>query len=211
MKIEVGGIIFDDKTSLKQHIQSIVAETSLGEDVGENHLPFLIALLSRHARAKEKIGSGVKTFRAVKNGYGNKALHLIRLEGTSVEFSWTKCIVDQPHHAAVKEAFRAIVSEQIIIFKYKTLKENPHCALTGWPVDSSNCDVDHAHPDTFMELLKQFLGDVPVESVQVKNKKLVDRDMAVRWWGFHKTEAKLRLVGKEAHKRAAVKGELRGQ
>lgn len=200
MKIEVGGIIFDDKKQLRRHVQAIVAETPLNDRVNAQYVFFLIALLERHDRAAEKIGIGVKTFKTIKNGYGNKALCVVRRDGTAVEFSWTKCIDGQTHQAVVKEAFRNEVFDQIHDFKFDALQANAHCAISGWPVNAGNCEVDHIAPDTFINLLKRFLGETIIDEIQVKHKKLLDRDMARRWWRFHKDNAKLQLLSRGVHR-----------
>lgn len=53
---------------------------------------FLLALLSRHPRAAEKIGPGIKHFTVEHAQHGTRCFYLTDMDGSKTDFSYLKCV-----------------------------------------------------------------------------------------------------------------------
>ena len=53
---------------------------------------FLCALISRHPRAAEKIGTGLQHFTVELGLYGARCFYLNRVDGSRTDFSYLKCL-----------------------------------------------------------------------------------------------------------------------
>jgi hypothetical protein len=53
---------------------------------------FLVALVSRHPRAGEKIGVGIRHFTVEPTLHRTRCFYLTRTDGTETDFSYFKCV-----------------------------------------------------------------------------------------------------------------------
>ncbi|MGO9483515.1 MAG: DCL family protein [Rhodomicrobium sp.] len=64
-----------------------------GDRVSEEDERDLAALLKRHTEYEEKIGAGVRHFEVtLAEGYTAQCFKVVRVDGSSVEFSYKHCI-----------------------------------------------------------------------------------------------------------------------
>lgn len=89
--IVVCGQVFKTKKALEEKLKSMLHAAIPGVELDEPEHSFLLCALFRHPDALYKIGSGVRAFRVTTTEYKNRCFEAIRVDGTSVEFSYMKC------------------------------------------------------------------------------------------------------------------------
>lgn len=93
--LTVGGLSFGSQNAANQYIKDLLHGQPLSTPIaGPNH-SFLCALLSRHPRAAEKTGMGIRHFTVEPAAYGTRCFHLTRVDGTKIDFSTFKCVRGQ--------------------------------------------------------------------------------------------------------------------
>lgn len=92
--ISIKDRVFYDVAALFQFFGSLLTRTQLGTRVPTEEAKLLLSLLIKgHATPKEKIGCGVRYIYTDKHpDYGQKCFMLMRKDGTTVDFSYRKCI-----------------------------------------------------------------------------------------------------------------------
>ena len=90
--LTIGGQTFATKAAAKQFIKDLLRGSTLREPVAEPDHLFLLAPLSRHPDAAEKIGSGVHHFTVEPAMGGTRCFYLTRADGTRTDFSTAKCL-----------------------------------------------------------------------------------------------------------------------
>jgi hypothetical protein len=209
--MEDSGLIPDDtkrgwKTQAIASCQQIIAATADGEIVTGEATEFLAWLLDRHPRAAAKIGCGVAGFTVHKSGMGTRCFYVVRLDGTTTEFSFPSCISAPAPVTRVRLAMRRAVADQIIEFKHQAVTTAPLvCAMTGIRLTWAQAHVDHA-PPVFIALADEWaglmggypaIGLVPPADGQA-GRVLGEAD-AASWAEFHRERATLRIVSRLAN------------
>jgi hypothetical protein len=178
----------------------------------------LLDLISKHPEAEHKIGVGVDRFEIRLNPIfkNQNTFYLIRVNGTSTDFSFRSCITGRKKTAWALfcDAARNAVADQILVFKSSAFMEvdRPACGITGNPVLWNNCHVDHVVE--FSELIRKFVEqngiDVssavkPSSDMQIVAEFISD-DLRRKWCEYHRTFAELRLTTPEANLARSTKG-----
>lgn len=216
-KYQLGEEEFATKADVKRHCQEVLAKYDRNATVNDkSDHAFLEDLLSWHPSADEKIGQGVESFS--KHGFeGNYCFHVNRVDGTSDDFSFNKCITNPTPRARSTQAFRKEIQNQIDAFFESQIDHETGlaaCALTGQQLPKDELHVDHEAPLEFSALLSLFvdqhpklpkIDDAEVDKGTLGFNKLKDRQLAAEWQEYHKKHAKLRLLSKEAHKKETAK------
>jgi len=117
---------YNTKESLKRDIQKIFSssEYGLNEFVNEEHKNILNDLLKYHPYYKEKIGCGILGFKIYLTKYKNKSFRLIRVDGSSTDFSYLKCITNPSLLTKIKHCCRSAINKDILIFKDNLFENN---------------------------------------------------------------------------------------
>lgn len=215
--IEVGPLTFPSKKAALDHYRAILNDHRHGGMIAEPHAAQLHWLLDRHPEAAEKRGAGVAGFRVGKAMGGTDCFWVIRVDGTTTDFSFPTC-VDGKRPAAAKEmlqAMRAEVEESVMAFRRQFFQEHGDrdgrvpCAISGVPILPAECDVDHVPPTTFHSLATAFLTErgivpdrhhvtAPADNQYVP--RLVDLALAADWRAYHDARAVLRILEKSVHR-----------
>ena len=92
--VTLGGKVFEDSKTLWNYTKALRDSLNRDDVVEGKALTILLALLDRHPRAAEKIGSGVEkiTFGEHKTFVGTQCFFIHRKDGTVEDFSFRKCI-----------------------------------------------------------------------------------------------------------------------
>lgn len=205
-RLEIGGITFETKEAAKRHTSQLLRSLPFGE-VADEHVRFLVSLLNRHPKARQKQGVGILGFEVRRNEYGSKGFWVVRRDGTATDFSYRECISPTSNRTNVLSAFRQEIQYQIIGFKREAWSREYTCPITDRPFDFEEGDVDH-EPPLFVDLVERFLGahGTRLESVLVRDgdgvigATLLDRSLAQDWREFHKGHARLSLLSREGHR-----------
>jgi Protein of unknown function (DUF3223) len=90
--ITIGRWAFDSKGAATKHIQEVLYRRPLLAVIDGDDNEFLLALLSLHPRASEKIGAGVKHFTVEKATGGTQCFYVTRLDDSRSDFSYANCL-----------------------------------------------------------------------------------------------------------------------
>lgn len=211
--ITLAGETFSTQDAVRKRIQAILASYQPGSTVNLFDAALLVDLVQRHPHAEQKIGCGVAGFRVEKNPEYPSAtcFILVRTDGSTTDFSYRECLRQTPHGQKVTSAFRAAIESDIFKFKQERFDAaggELHCPITGEALGFVGAHVDHAPPDTFANLLADFLAGegVDLASLAVKpsadntySDRLCDVALENRWIEFHRFNAVLRVVSRTAN------------
>jgi hypothetical protein len=88
----VGEEQFKTQKAANSFLQELLNTQRLTEPIPEPQHSFLRALLSRHPRATEKIGPGIKHFTVEHAQHGTRCFYLTPVDRTKADFSYFKCV-----------------------------------------------------------------------------------------------------------------------
>jgi hypothetical protein len=90
--LTIGTRTFPTKVAARTFIREVLYRHQLLAPItGPDHA-FLQELLSKHPRAAEKIGVGVKHFTVAKAKGGTQCFYITRIDGSWLNFSFENCI-----------------------------------------------------------------------------------------------------------------------
>ena len=89
--LSIGGNRFETQKAANLFIKELLNSQVLKVALPEPHHSFLLALISRHPHAKEKIGPGIRHFTVEHALHGTRCFYLTRVDGTRSDFSYFKC------------------------------------------------------------------------------------------------------------------------
>jgi Protein of unknown function (DUF3223) len=189
------------KKQAKDRCHEIVGRTADYQSVTKEDFEFLLWLLDRHPRVAEKIGDGVASFTVQPIAMGTRGFIIHRVNGSSTDFSYYKCISAPSDVAEARNAMRRAVADQVIRFKQAAVKKGPLvCAITGEPLTWDGTHVDHA-PPVFLTLADQWaalVGGYPAIQLSPTKDREIGRTLLDPgpWQAFHQEHARLRLVAR---------------
>jgi hypothetical protein len=216
--VTVDGMTFPTMGELKAYIQKLLSDLEQGVVVPEPFHSFLCCLVKRHRESADKIGVGIKHFKVLTNtNYGgkNRCFYLFRTDGTFTDFSYQKCVATPSPWHEYMDALRTAVMDQIIAAREAAFgrSEEILCPIKKILMTRSVCHVDHESPDTFAALVERFNDEewiheeIPPSTGGGDNacgRRLMDSGLEERWKYFHKANAKLRVISREAHREVTV-------
>lgn len=80
------------RLALELRLRQILHDSQLGVEFDAPLHKFMLEILSRHPEAEQKVGPGVRAIRITTSKYGNRCFEVLRVDGTSAEFSYIKCL-----------------------------------------------------------------------------------------------------------------------
>ncbi len=211
MKITIGPTVFPTKSAAEAHCRAILWSYKPGENiVRRDHELFLRDLIELHPEADEKIGCGISCFHVQADGFGGQCFWITRLDGTPIHFSFKNCISGAKNPwANLASGCRTAIVDQKMFFRDAAFggQSQARCALTGDMVTREESHVDHVVP--FNTLVMDWLtAEGLIENALWKTIDLVsdgtftridDDNVLASWCEYHRTHAKLRIVGAQAH------------
>lgn len=182
-------------------LKRILHETPHGQKLLDVHHSYVMAAFTCHPDAEEKVGCGFSHFETGPgpDKYGSTCFHLVRVDGSHATFSVKACLgATTSPWAAFCAALRDAVSLDVLGWK-TALPAGSTCALCGCTPRGREAHADHAYPDTFNSLAKEFLEhqSVDLDSVEYADTpmwELADEGIKAAWVQFHRANAKLRLL-----------------
>lgn len=216
MKYIINGIAFTSKRAIIDTVHRIRDKYGNGELLSQNDSIFIYDLLTRHSENENKIGVGVKAFRAVISKYGDKAFNLIRIDDSETDFSYMKCINGKPYTGRQKfnMACRAAIYNDVIEYKnrYFGNKNEAPCEITGKIITKDDAIVHHTDID-FNNIVDNYLSERHIDPEYVEYKMGIDNHIGVEFSDellkddflkYHRTHAKLSVVDKNSHSSKGV-------
>jgi hypothetical protein len=80
------------RIALELRLRQILHDSTIGVELDEPLYRFMLEILKRHPEAGQKIGVGIRAIRITSSKYGNRCFEALRVDGTSAEFSYIKCL-----------------------------------------------------------------------------------------------------------------------
>lgn len=216
--VSINGQEFATSAEFKAYIQKILAEMQQGAVVLDPIHTFLCHLIRRHPEAADKIGVGIDHFKVLTNtNYGgkNRCFYLFRFDGTHTDFSYQKCVPTPTPWQEYVDALRSTIMDHLIAAREARFgpREEILCPIKNIMINRSVSYIDHLTPDTFEALVDRFNDEewihpenAPLTEGEDKTcgRRLQDKGLEERWRYFHKVNAKLRIISKEAHREVTV-------
>lgn len=214
MKYEIAGQLFNKKDELREYIRNILHTYSKGDELSKLHVEFMTEVLERHPQAADKIGVGIETMAIRLNPvYGQKEFYLIRLDGTSTDFSFERCLTPRTALADFKSACRVAIVPDVLAFKngfWDRQGAAPfHCPFTNEELFFDSCHIDHQPPNTFDQIVMSFIREYGIDvNAQELDGAKMDNSFQLRianpmiekqFIQYHKEKATLRVVSKTAN------------
>jgi hypothetical protein len=209
--MEVNGTFFKTKTALTKAIQKILHADRVGSDLNDSDTDFLVDLVARyHPDPDSKIGCGVKRMWRDRNEYNGVGFYLERIDGTTTDFSFKKCLNPPTHAQKVEKAARFAVLDQIGRFKMKSFEgdKQPVCLYTKVILSPNDCHVDHEPPRTFQNLFRVFLKitERNIDLIKLRPRgdnsvyeEFEDKELERHWQAWHEANAKLRVLSRRGN------------
>jgi len=213
MQVELGGKVYTTKASVERYAKALKQQAAAVYSQGTEGYAFLLDLIKTgHLGATQKIGVGVAHFFVEEDYKGITRFTITRIDGTTIDFSYLKCIRYlncKPDEARKADAWhnlqgaaRYAISSQIERFRCQVQLKN--CVLCG-ALDAEH--VDHFEPQ-FIDLLKAFntgrsdipqvFNDAPSSERGMRKPKQCfrqqDETYCKAFEAYHAQYAKLRLL-----------------
>lgn len=142
--ILVGERSFRTKTEADAYVRQVRDQYEVGAQVTDaDDQQFLLDLLAMHPESPEKIGPGVDHFEVRDNG-STVGFWVVRSDGSSIDFSFKKCLRAPGHEEQVRGAMRAAVRDQKFAARDAAFAAGDvRCPVTGELLPPETC---HVHP-----------------------------------------------------------------
>lgn len=161
--INIGDLSFSSLAAAKRHFIVMLDRYMNDEQIPEPEAQQLASLLERHPRALEKIGPGILGFKVDLGCHpGNLCFHVVRVDGTTDDFSVAKCLQGDPDpRVRWRKSCRSAIAMEAGAIKERLFIQQSvdglaPCAVTGERLPFCQLDLDHKHPQTFAHLADQY-------------------------------------------------------
>jgi hypothetical protein len=207
--IKIGDKEFASKKDALIHYKTILNSYNFGECLSQDDIKDILDLLENHPNVIEKIGVGIEDIRIARLKYDTKSFELVRLDGSTEYFSYTKRINSpKTDFTKFREACRQAIQNdlrnvKLAYFDKFSKKGQVKCQETGELLKYEELNVDHRQPNTFSVIVDRFIEvckiDIKnIEYLQVDggSNELADEDLKQKFREYHKDKANLRIVKK---------------
>lgn len=220
----IGGVHFATKEALKREIRRRIASYEDQEPFVSDDVLFFSDVLAMHPQAALKRGAGIAGFFVAQNPVypQTRTLYLLRVDGSSTDWSWTECLRPTLHKQKLRHALRALIEPDTMGFKRAFFQEHGDvvlCPLAHIPMIFDTAHVDHIPPDTFETLVAAFFNAYHVDERSILfdsegrdhfyQDTLVDTDLAQHWVRYHREHAHLRVISGFANTSLVTRGHVR--
>jgi len=89
---QLGLMEFKTKSEITQYFKTMLNSYELKDIVYSEDAQKLMELLQHHSDPAAKIGVGVRDIKVDSMEYGTRCFHIIRVDGSMIDFSYTQCI-----------------------------------------------------------------------------------------------------------------------
>jgi len=222
--ITLGPKSFSGWPAARKYLVDLTRSQPVGATIEGEALEVIEAALPYHSEFELKVGPGVYRFTVKRHpAYPNtQCVFVERVDQTSVAVSFQNIgkTVSQVKRKDRLRALREAVVSQILRYKDGMFPEDGwevQCPLTGELVTKSTCDVDHAPPSTFAQLVEDWLKaeGLSLEEIEIHPPphpkcELRSAILTVSWQDYHAAHADLRILSLEGHKRVTAENQKGG-
>lgn len=208
--IKIGEIEFATKKDALTHYKTILNSYDFGEELNTDDLNDILSLLETHPKVKEKIGVGIEKVRVARVQYNTKSFELVRNDGSTEFFSYTKRInAPKTNFTRFREACRQAIQDdlrnvKLDYFDKHSKKGQVKCQESNELAKYEELNVDHRQPNTFSVIVDRFvelncIDFEKVEYIQIDGgpNELKDDNLKQNFRKYHQYKANLRIVKKD--------------
>ena len=215
--ITVGELAFPTRKAATKYFKAILWKYKPGRALDFQDNLEVIELLKLHYLFDQIRGAGGKYIYVDNDEKGGQCFHVKRVDGTSENFSYHKCIDGEPPaFTKFSNACRLAVEADLLVYKQKFFDNEEHiCQSTKEPIEWATADVDHVKR-TFSELVDRFVDKYDIdltkteyETVGTYGSPLKDPLLAESFRRYHKEFALLRVVSKAHNSSKSAQGRLK--
>jgi hypothetical protein len=209
-EIKIGKQVFPTKKEALNHFKMILNSYDIGDFLNEGDLKDVLSLLEMHPEIKEMIGVGISNVRVSRAQYNTKSFELVRIDGSTEFFSYTKRInAPKTDFAKFSEACRKSIQKdlrnvKLSYFEKFSKKGKVKCQETGKYAIYEELTVDHRQPNTFSVIVDRFielnginLKNIKYIEVDGETNELEDKVLEEKFKQYHKEKANLRIIMKD--------------
>lgn len=223
-KIQIGSTEYSSKKEALENYKIILNSYDFDEELNEKDFNQVIELLETHPKVDEKIGVGIKTVKVSKLIYNTKGFELVRFDGSTEFFSYTKRInspstLFTKFSEACRQAIQNDMNEvKLSYFKKHSKNGKVKCQESNKLSTYEELNVDHRQPNTFSVIVDRF---IEVNGIDIKNttyilkdgcpNELSDINLKTKFQEYHKEKANLRLVRKDLNKGRSYQARIKRQ
>jgi hypothetical protein len=203
--------IYNSEKEAEQVARDILYSDNVGSYVSEKNQTFLLSYFKTfHWEWNQKNGCGIaKVKRISPDGFNNRCFEILRVDGTKTDISFIVSRIKSDNSVSdVNDAFRFIVSPQILEFKEQAFKNISTliCPVLGIYVTRNDCHIDHSEPsfETIVSRFKQIhrLNESEIVANTRDNQmrcEINSKEIRDLFFRYHYEEANLRVVSKKAN------------
>lgn len=208
--MQIGDKSYATKKDALNHYKTILNSYDFGETISSQNFSDLLDLLETHPEVTEKVGVGIESIRVVKLKYNTKAFELVRFDGSTEFFSYTKRInAPKNDFTKFREACRQVIQEdlrkvKLEYFEKYSKKGQVKCQETGSLSKYEELNVDHRQPNSFSVIVDRFieLNNIDIQRIEYipvdgGPNELADEELKTKFKQYHKDKANLRIVMKD--------------
>lgn len=208
--IKIGERQFATKKEAITLYKTILNSYEFGDFINEIDFIDILNLLETHPKVKEKIGVGIDKVRISKAQYNTKSFELVRTDGSTEFFSYTKRInAPKSNLARFGEACRQAIQAdlrnvKLAYFARYSKKGKVKCQETGELAKYEELNVDHRQPNTFSVIVDRFveLNKIDLEKIEYLqidggSNEIKDENLKQEFRKYHRNKANLRIVKKD--------------
>jgi hypothetical protein len=221
-QITIGLNSFSSKKDALEFYREILNSYEKNERLNSADFDNVYWIIEIHPQKVEKIGCGIDHFRVGIARYNTKSFELVRTDGSTEFFSFTKRI-NKPKDDFSKflSACRHAIQVDLRNVKQKYFKLNStngkaKCQETGETFIYEELNVDHRQPNTFSTIVDRFveLNRIELDKIEYilisgAPNELKDKKLELAFKKYHKEKANLRIVKKELNLSRAHQGRIR--
>ncbi|WP_372775842.1 DCL family protein [Mangrovibacterium sp.] len=208
--IKIGEIEFATKKDALTHYKTILNSYDYGEELNADDLNDILRLLETHPKVKEKIGVGIEKVIIAKVQYNTKSFELVRFDGSTEFFSYTKRInAPKTNFTKFREACRQAIQDdlrnvKLDYFEKHSKKGQVKCQESNELAKYEELNVDHRQPNTFSIIVDRFVefNRLDLEKIEYSHvdggpNELKDDNLKQEFRKYHQDKANLRIVKKD--------------
>lgn len=222
--VNLGHLNFPNQKEAKAYFKDLLNRYKPISTLNEMDSTDVMALLSGHTNAKEKIGTGIAYISVDSDDLGGQCFHINREDGSKENFSYIKCISgQQSQFTRFSIACRRSIDDELYEFKktcFSAEKMNAkyqiQCPVTKSWITWDQAHVDHKAPMTFSVIVSTFiqmenidLDNIAFDSTSNYGNEFTDETIGTRFATWHRKNATLRVIQANANLSNAFMGRVK--
>ena len=215
MSLQIGSRSFRSKAEVERHIRNMFWRyPAMGALAGED-LEFAMALIRMHPSRRQIIDVGIRSIhiQPVPFKEATQRRFLVKRTDESIrDFSWRNALSPKSMTRELAGVLRRAIRPQTREFFERNFKGI--CETCRQATDRFECEVDHASPSTFEQLMADWLKGWSMTAADItilrkagyeQNSELEDKALHRSWVEYHRIHARLRCVCRRCNQSALRK------